>query len=70
MDDPGWRVRGYPHEFEHRAAGVRSNDQEAFLSQVVVLDETDGVPPRVLDVDIGDAVLPGAVADVRGSTLR
>ena len=70
MDDPGRRARGHRDEFEHRAAGVRSDDQEAFLSYIVVLDEAHGVPPRMLDVDIGDAMLSGTVADVRVSTLR
>ncbi len=70
MDDPRRRIRWYRHEFEHRSAGVWSDNQQTLLSLVLVLHETDGVAPRILDIDISNLVPTGAVSDVRESTLR
>ncbi|WP_176475289.1 MULTISPECIES: hypothetical protein [Kocuria] len=58
MDDPrrfsGW----YGDQLEEPAVLVGPDDQEAVFALVLVLDQTDRIYPRVLDVGVVDAVLP------------
>lgn len=64
MDDPGRSVSGHRDEFEHVTRPVGTDHKKPLVSPVVVLDEADGVLPRVNDVLGGDSVAVGAPADL------
>ena len=50
MNDPGRSVSGHRDEFEHVTGPVGTDHKKPLVSPVVVLNEADGVLPRVNDV--------------------
>lgn len=57
MDDARRLSSRDGYQFEHPTVPVRSDRQQSVLAVVVVLDESNGMGPRMLDIGVADAVL-------------
>jgi len=69
MDDPGRFPGRHGDQFKQPALSVGSDHEEPFLSGVLVLDEPDGVAPRVVDEGVRDPVLARRIADLHTSRV-
>ncbi len=69
MKDPRWFVGRDGNQFQHASVAVGSDDQQAFLALILVLDQSDGVGPGVGDVDVVDSVLPCRALDLQPSMM-
>lgn len=65
MDDPGGLTDGDERELEKASVPAVADDQQSFLTGVLVLDVTYGVVNRVNDLDIGYSVFTGRLPDLR-----
>lgn len=70
MNDPGWEIGRDGDELEHCPTGIWADHEQPLLSVVLVLNKPHCVAPRMLDVGVGDVVLPSTFANVRSSTVH
>ena len=69
MDDPGRLFSRDCYQLQQPTLSVGADHEETLLPGVLVLDETDGIAPRVVDVGVRDPVLARRVADLHTSRL-
>lgn len=69
MDDPRRFSCWYGDQLEKPAVLVGPDDEKAVFTLVLVLDQTDRIHPRVLDVGVVDAVLPRGSANLHLSNV-
>ena len=69
VDDPRGLGCWDGDELEHPPVTIGPDDEQAFLAVVLLLDQSGGVPPGVLDVRVVDAVLAGRRPDLHRSRM-